>query len=158
MQAEPASRVGLIQALSIMTSVTISPPSDEEVRHGLPLGRRLREFNYRHIGEYPESQVVWLNAKDSNGVAIGGIRGTVHMYWLRVEFLWVEEAVRRAGVGGRLLAEAEARAREFGAQNSCLETLEWQAPDFYRKQGYVEVARLDNYVDGRYLAYMRKQL
>lgn len=70
-----------------MTSVTIYAPSNEEVRHGLPLGRRLREFNYKHIGEYPESQAILLNAKDSNGVAIGGIRGTVLMYWLRVEFL-----------------------------------------------------------------------
>lgn len=141
-----------------MTSVTIYTPSEEEVRHGLPLGRRLREFNYKHIGEYPESQVIWLNARDSNGIAIGGIRGTVHMYWLRVEFLWVEDAFRGAGVGSKLLAEAEARARELGVKNVGLETFEWQAPGFYRKQGYVEAVRLDNYVDGRYLAFMRKAL
>jgi GNAT superfamily N-acetyltransferase len=138
--------------------VTIYTPSDEEVRHGLPLGRRLREFNYEHIGEYPESQVVWLNAKDSSGVAIGGIRGTVLMGWLRIEFLWVEEAFRSSGVGGRLLAQAEAQARALGATNAGLETFEWQAPDFYRKQGYVEAARVEDYVDGRYLAYMRKPL
>jgi GNAT superfamily N-acetyltransferase len=141
-----------------MTSVTIYTPSEEEVRHGLPLGRRLREFNYKHIGEFPESQVIWLNARDSNGIAIAGIRGTVLMYWLRVEFLWVEDACRGAGVGSKLLAEAEARARKLGAKNVGLETFEWQAPDFYRKQGYVEAARLDNYVDGRYLAFMRKAL
>ncbi len=142
-----------------MTSaVTIYTPSDDEVRHGLPLGRRLREFNYRHIGEYPESQVVWLNAKDSNGVAIGGIRGTVLMYWLRVEFLWVEEAFRRSGIGGRLLQEAESRARELGAKQVGLDTFDWQAPDFYRKHGYTEAARLENYVDGHYSAFMRKEL
>ena len=141
-----------------MTSVTIYTPSEEEVRHGLPLGRRLREFNYKHIGEYPESQVIWLNAKYSNGIAIGGIRGTVHMYWLRVEFLWVDDAFRGAGVGSKLLAEAETRAHELGAKNVGLETFEWQAPAFYRKQGYVEAARLDDYVDGRYLAFMRKAL
>ncbi len=141
-----------------MTSVTIYTPSDEEVRYGLPLGRRLREFNYKHIGEYPESQVVWLNAKDSNGVAIGGIRGTVLMYWLRLEFLWVDDAFRGAGVGSRLLAEAEARGRELGAKNVGLETFEWQAPDFYRKQGYVEAARLENYFDDRDSAFMRKVL
>ena len=141
-----------------MTSVTIYTPSEEEVRHGLPLGRRLREFNYKHIGDYPESQIIWLNARDSNGTAIGGIRGTVLMYWLRVEFLWVDDAFRGAGVGSELLAEAEARARELGAKNVGLETFEWQAPVFYRKQGYVEAARLDNYVDGRYSAFMRKAL
>ena len=141
-----------------MTSVTIYTPSDEEVRYGLPLGRRLREFNYKHIGEYSESQVIWLNAKDSNGIAIGGIRGTVHMYWLRIEFLWVDDAFRGAGVGSKLLAEAETRARELGAKHVGLETFEWQAPGFYRKQGYMKAARLDDYVDGRYLAFMRKAL
>ena len=49
---------------------------------------------------------------------VGGIRGTVLMYWLRVEFLWVEDEFRRSGVGGRLLAQAEERARELGAKNS----------------------------------------
>ena len=80
------------------------------------------------------------------------------MYWLRVEFLWVDDAFRGAGVGSKLLAEAEARARELGAKNVGLETFEWQAPGFYRKQGYLEAARLDNYVDGRYSAFMRKAL
>ena len=53
-------------------------------------------------------------------MTVGGIRGTVLMYWLRVEFLWVEDEFRRSGVGGRLLAQAEERARELGAKNSGL--------------------------------------
>ncbi|OOG36540.1 N-acetyltransferase [Polaromonas sp. A23] len=141
-----------------MTSTTIYTPDDEEVRLGLPLGRRLREFNYRHIGEYPESTPIWLNAKDAHGNAIGGIRGLVVMHWLRVEFLWVEEAFQRSGVGSMLLAEAEAQAGELGAKNVGVETFEWQAPDFYRKQGYTEVSRVDNYVGTYYLAFFRKVL
>lgn len=137
---------------------TVYTPSEEEVRFGLPLGRRLREFNYRHIGEYPESRPIWLNAKDADGAAIGGIRGLVVMQWLRVEFLWVEEAFRRSGVGGMLLARAEAEARALGARNAGVETFEWQAPGFYRKQGYTEARRIDDYVDQFYLAFFRKAL
>ena len=141
-----------------MTAATICIASEEEVRSGQPLGRRLREFNYHFIGEYPESKAIWLNAKDADGVVIGGIRGFVVFHWLRVEFLWVEQASRRTGVGAELLAEAEIQARELGAKNAGVETFEWQAPEFYCKQGYTEATRLDDYVDGYYLAFMRKQL
>lgn len=137
---------------------TVYTPNEEEVRFGLPLGRRLREFNYLHIGEYPESRPIWLNAKDADGAAIGGIRGLVVMQWLRIEFLWVEEAFRRSGVGGMLLARAESEARDLGAKNAGVETFEWQAPGFYRKQGYTEVSRVDNYVGRFYLAFFRKAL
>lgn len=64
------------------------------------------------------------------------------LYWLRVEVLWVDEAARGRGIGSRLLAEAERLAREMGARNAALETFEWQAPRFYQKHGYEEVARL----------------
>ena len=33
---------------------------------------------------------------------------------------------------------------------------EWQAPRFYQKHGYEEVARLEGYAKGFYLALMKK--
>ena len=79
-------------------------------------------------------------------------------YWLRVEVLWVDEAARGKGIGSRLLAEAERLAREMGARNAALETFEWQAPRFYQKHGYEEVARLEGYAKHFYLALMKKSL
>ena len=50
-------------------------------------------------------------------------------------------------------------ARErWGARNAALETFEWQAPRFYQKHGYEEVARLEGYAKGFYLALMKKAL
>ena len=141
-----------------MTLLTIYSPSEEEVRSGMPLGRRLREFNYRHVGEYPESKPIWLNAKDANGSVVGGLRGLVVLYWLRIELLWVEEGLWRMGLGSKLLAEAESKARLLGASNSGVETFEWQAPGFYRKQGYAEATRVEDYVRGYHLSFMRKTL
>lgn len=137
--------------------VLIAPASDEEVRSG-EVGRRLREFNYAHIGEYPQQQYIRLNAKDADGRLLGGLRAVVALHWLRVEVLWVDEAVRHQGIGARLLAEAEKLAREQGARNAALETFEWQAPGFYAKQGYVEAARIDAYAGNFYLALMKKAL
>lgn len=138
-------------------TVVISPATEEEVRSG-EIGRRLRQFNYTHIGEYPATQYIRLNARAADGSVVGGIRAVVALYWLRVEVLWVDEAARGRGIGSRLLAEAERLAREMGARNAALETFEWQAPRFYQKQGYEEVARLEGYAKGFYLALMTKAL
>lgn len=138
-------------------NVTVSPATDEEVRSGY-VGRQLREFNYRYTGEYPEVQYVRLNARDADGQVVGGLRALVAMYWLRLEVLWVRDDARRNGVGSRLLAEAERIGRELGAKNAALETFEWQAPQFYARHGYEEVARMDKYVGEFYLAIMRKRL
>ena len=107
--------------------VVIAPATEEEVRSG-EVGRRLREFNYAHVGEYPQTQYIRLNAKDSDGRLLGGLRAVVALYWLRVEVLWVDESARRQGIGTRLLAEAEQLARQQGARNAALETFEWQRP------------------------------
>jgi GNAT superfamily N-acetyltransferase len=138
-------------------NVTVSATTDEEVRSGY-VGRQLREFNYRYTGEYPEVQYVRLNARDPHGQVVGGLRGVVAMYWLRLEVLWVRDDVRRSGIGSRLLMEAERIARELGAKNAALETFEWQAPQFYARHGYEEVARMDKYIGEFYLAIMRKRL
>ena len=114
-------------------TVAISPATEEEVQSG-EIGRRLREFNYTYVGEYPATEYIRLNA------------------------LWVDEAARGRGIGSRLLTEAERLAREMGARNAALETFEWQAPKFYLKHGYEEYARIDDYAPGFYLACMRKSL
>lgn len=140
-----------------MTTVTISPATDEEVLSGY-VGRQLREFNYRHVGQYPETQYVRLNARDDAGNVVGGLRALVALYWLRIEVLWVQENRRNSGIGSRLLTEAERMGRELGAKNAALETFEWQAPGFYAKHGYAEVARMEKYVGDFYLAIMHKAL
>jgi ribosomal protein S18 acetylase RimI-like enzyme len=137
--------------------VTVSPATEDEVRSGF-VGRQLREFNYKHVGEYPEVQAVRLNARSSEGQVVGGLRAIVAMHWLRVEVLWVHESCRRMGIGSRMLMEAERMAIELGARSSAVETFEWQAPGFYEKHGYVETGRFERYINNYYLALMRKPL
>jgi len=136
---------------------TVAPATDEEVRSGY-VGRQLREFNYRHVGEYPEVQYIRLNARDAEMQIVGGLRAIVAMYWLRIEVLWVRDDARRQGIGSQLLREAERLARGLGARNAALETFEWQAPRFYARHGYEEAARMDKYIGDFYLAIMRKAL
>jgi ribosomal protein S18 acetylase RimI-like enzyme len=137
--------------------VKIKPATEDEVRSGY-VGQQLREFNYGFVSEYPQAQYIRLNARDADGQVVGGLRAVVAMYWLRVEVLWVSETARGKGIGARLLAEGERMAMGMGAKNAALETFEWQAPRFYEKQGYQEASRIENYIGGFYLAFMRKSL
>lgn len=140
-----------------MSTVEIYTPTPEEVHSGV-LGRRMRQFNYGFVGEYGQSQPVWISAKNGQGELVGGLRGFVILEWLNVELLFVDEGVRHQGVGQALLAAAEDKARSLGARHATLNTFEWQARAFYLKQGYEEFARIDDYVPGFYLAYMKKAL
>ncbi|MDM0021056.1 GNAT family N-acetyltransferase [Variovorax saccharolyticus] len=140
-----------------MTAWTIIDAPQEEVRSG-ELGRRLRRFNYAVVGEYLDSQPVWLSARDPDDRMVGGLRGYVFLYWLHIDVLWVDETLRAAGLGSELLAQAEAKAKALGAHSAKLDTFEWQARDFYAKRGYREFGRIDNHTDGYYLAFMMKKL
>ena len=152
-----------------MSTVTITTASEEEVR-ALGLWRRMREFNYRIVGRYPEGQNVWLNAKDPEGQNVwlnakdaegnflGGFRGEIYFQWLFVNVLFVEEPHRDKGIGTRLLAEGEAHARKLGAIRSRLDTFDWQAPAFYLKHGYRELLRWPDYYQGHSASLMVKDL
>lgn len=140
-----------------MTALTIVEATQEEVRSG-ELGRRLRHFNYGFVGQYPESQPVWLNVKDEEGRLVGGMRGYVFLYWLHIDVLWVDEAARGNGLGSKLLERAEAKAKSLGAHSVKLDTFEWQARAFYARHGYQEFGRIDDHTKGYYLAFMMKKL
>ncbi|MEW2510768.1 N-acetyltransferase [Streptomyces sp. NPDC046870] len=90
-----------------------------------------------------------LWALDTAGGLAGGLVGHTWTTWLHVTYLWVDAAHRGAGLGTRLLAEAERiAATDRGCTASRLETWNFQAPDFYRKQGYEVVCVIPDYPPG----------
>ncbi|MEU5701932.1 GNAT family N-acetyltransferase [Streptomyces aurantiacus] len=90
---------------------------------------------------------VW--ALDPDGEVAGGLVGHTWTTWLHVAYLWVDAPHRGAGLGTRLLSRAEDVARTSrGCRGSRLETWDFQAPDFYRKQGYEVVCVIPDYPPG----------
>lgn len=90
---------------------------------------------------------VWV-LDDSDALA-GGLVGHTWTSWLHVSQLWVDERHRGAGLGSQLLAQAERLARrDRGCTAVRLETWDFQAPDFYRKQGYEVVCVIPDYPPG----------
>ncbi|MGW0906810.1 GNAT family N-acetyltransferase [Streptomyces sp. NPDC002853] len=90
---------------------------------------------------------VWL-MEETEGL-VGGLAGHTWGRWLHVNYLWVSERHQGAGFGARLLAEAERIAREEReCLNSRVETWDFQAPGFYRGQGYEVVSVIPDYPQG----------
>jgi ribosomal protein S18 acetylase RimI-like enzyme len=121
------------------------------------LRRRLRDTNtaaspvLRALRGTPHEREAPLHvwALDANGDLAGGLVGHTWTTWLHVTYLWVDGRHRGAGLGSRLLAKAEHLATtERGCTAARLETWDFQAPDFYRRQGYDVVCVIPDYPPG----------
>ncbi|MGW5130261.1 GNAT family N-acetyltransferase [Streptomyces levis] len=122
------------------------------------LRTRLREANtaaspvLRALRGTPDERDVPLHVwavNDADGNLAGGLVGHTWATWLHVTYLWVDERHRGRGLGAGLLARAEHIAvTERACRMSRLETWDFQAPRFYRKQGYEVVCVVPDYPPG----------
>jgi GNAT superfamily N-acetyltransferase len=87
-----------------------------------------------------------------DGEIVGGVIGATYWNWLYINLMWIRKDLRGQGYGTKLLTLAEDEARQRGAKHAYLDTFSFQAPDFYKKQGYEEFGRLDNF-PGQYTRY-----
>jgi len=124
--------------------------------------RRIREPMYASnirksgIGDYTPLNLL---LKDARSTTVGGLIGSSHWGWLHVELMWVDEAVRRRGLGRQLLLTAEKLARRRKCRHAWLETLSFQgALPFYTSLGYVQFAVLEDYPEGHRKYFLRKDL
>ena len=83
--------------------------------------------------------------EDENGVKKAGLTGEIYGNWLCIKYLWVSAELRNQGFGSKLQQKAEADALSQGARYVFVDTFDFQAPAFYRKQCYQEVFRLFDY-------------
>ncbi|HEU5046860.1 MAG TPA: GNAT family N-acetyltransferase [Rickettsiales bacterium] len=80
---------------------------------------------------------------------VGSLIGKVFLNWLHVDMIWVQENMRRIGLGSKLMELAKSKAKEMGLSGIEVWTQSWQAPEFYRKLGYDEFATLDDFIPGQ---------
>ena len=89
---------------------------------------------------------------------VGGLVGETFLGWLYVSALWVADDFGGHGYGTRIMQAAEKEARRRGMTGVYLDTLSFQAPEFYAKLGYREFGRLDNFPAGHDRRWLAKAL
>lgn len=97
---------------------------------------RIEDKNIEELGVY---------IRDTTGHVVAGLIGSVHGLWMTVKYLWISEELRGQGVGSQILSKAEEIAKEHGCKYVFLDTFDFQAPEFYKKRGYIEAFTLENY-------------
>ena len=95
--------------------------------------------------------------KDHEGNLVGGVITTMYRYSMYVETLWIDEAYRKFGYGSQLMRQAEETARAHGCTMMQLDTFNYQAPEFYKKLGFVQYGEL-GYKEGFVRHYLMKRL
>lgn len=136
-------------------TITFEPQAPKETLDVIYQG--LSAYNQRVLGE-EHFTPVRLIARDDAGQIVAGLLGDLYFNWLYIAILWVREEWRGRGIGSRLMAQVEAYAAAEGRTHVHVDTFDFQAPDFYRRLGYVEHGALGPYGDGHIRYYFQKVL
>jgi ribosomal protein S18 acetylase RimI-like enzyme len=111
------------------------------------LEEQVNEFNFATTG-FRDARLLVTMLRDAVGRVYAGLSGHTWGGAAEIRFLWVDESHRRSGIGSRLLRAAEEEARSRGCRKIVLSTHSFQAPDFYRKQGYIVAGECLDYPRG----------
>ena len=135
--------------------ISIDTDTADELRHAVNSG--LYAYNDQFAGPMG-NRALTIGARDVDKKIIGGLLAGLQpgWKWMHVDRLWVDESHRRAGIGRLLLEAAEKEAQKLGCLHVGVETFEFQAREFYEKQGYSVYAVQEDYPVGHRKFLLRK--
>ena len=129
-------------------------PTENEIKY---IREALNQFNNEKVGEDGHTPLSIVEY-DEHGNTIGGILGGTYWGWMYVDILWVHENHRKQGIGSKLLSMAEQEAIRRGCHHVHLDTMSWQAPEFYKKHGYEVIGVLPDIPSGNQKYLLKKDL
>ncbi|MBD2097095.1 GNAT family N-acetyltransferase [Trichocoleus sp. FACHB-591] len=136
-----------------MITVQLEPDVSQQDR--MTLVELIRQFNHQFFTP-SEWQSIAIMARDNSGVIAGGALGEIGCSWFYIRVLVVREDLRHQGIGTRLLETAEQVGREQNCVGIHLETLDFQAKEFYGRLGYSVFGVQENYPRGFNRYFMQK--
>lgn len=129
-------------------------PTDADVS---PIDHGLHSYNQR-AADLAAIHRFACYARSREGTLVGG---ALARWWgtaCELQQIWVDEALRRRGIGASLMQQVEATAIERGCRLLYLDTFSFQAPEFYYRLGYETACRLEGFPDGGSKFILRKAL
>lgn len=129
-------------------------PTEKEISF---INGALEKFNDEKVGR-DNHQLLNIIEYDEKGNIIAGILGGTYWGWMHIDILWVHENFRKKGIGSQLLKSAEAEALKRGCHSVHVDTMSWQAPEFYKKHSYKIISELNDIPTGYKKYHLIKQL
>jgi ribosomal protein S18 acetylase RimI-like enzyme len=117
----------------------------------------LKKFNDEKVGS-DNHELLNIVEYDENKNIIAGILGGTYWGWMHIDILWVDENFRKKGIGTQLLKAAEEEAIKRGCHSVHVDTMSWQAPVFYKKNGYTIISELNDIPQGNKKYHLIKNL
>ncbi len=96
--------------------------------------------------------------RDENDKIVGGCNGWLYYGCMYLEQLWIDEMYRGQNFGTKLVQAAEDLAKSKGCSFFTMETMDWEALDFYKKLGYRVEGEVRGYDKGTIMYQLRKDL
>ncbi|KWF18691.1 GNAT family N-acetyltransferase [Burkholderia pseudomultivorans] len=122
------------------------------------ISRKLGEFNDAVTGRADSASLDVYVTDPATGEVLGGLTGRTSLGLFFIDLFYLPDSLRGGGVGSRLLQTAEAEAKRRGCSRAVLYTISFQAPGFYRKQGYEVFGEVPCEPEGASRVFMVKLL
>jgi GNAT superfamily N-acetyltransferase len=129
-------------------------PSEEDVQH---VWDGLVAFNLQHA-KADNLQLLRIFLRDESGTIKGGLLGEIFWNWCHIAILWLDDSIRGEGYGSQILHLAEQEALARGCIGMYVDSMSFQAPDFYRKRGYTQWGQLNDFPPGHQRIFFQKSL
>jgi len=129
-----------------------SPEDEAVVRDGLSA------YNFEKAGYRDQRPLAILVSDPETGDVVGGLLGGTSFGLLRIDRFFLPESLRKHGLGTQIIKAAEDEGRRRGCSRALLTTLSFQAPGFYKRQGWEVIAELEGEAPAPSRFLMTKQL
>jgi ribosomal protein S18 acetylase RimI-like enzyme len=134
---------------------TLQPDPTPEERYGII--DPLIAYNEAQAGPSNRKEFAFA-VRSEKGEFVGGLLGMTHWNHFFVSSLYVDQRFRKEGIGGELMARAEALALDQGCDAIYLDTFDFQAPGFYEKLGFNVFGIIEDYPPGHQRFFLVKRL
>jgi len=124
------------------------------------IGKELTSYNRSKVPFTQDIPFIKMNYKiEENGKVIAGIISVLYCWnCLFIDLLFVEEKYRNQGYGKALLQKVEYEAKKQKCHLIHLDTFDFQAKEFYMKNGFEVFGILDDCPKGHRRYYLKKSL
>jgi GNAT superfamily N-acetyltransferase len=151
---EPLAQGTTSAAWKVQAMEDPADPACDRVRQWLREHNWAANADYMRLWQQPENDArpLIVLAEDDHAV-IGGLLAETQFTWLKISIIAVHPGFRTRGVGAALLAEAERLAGARGCRHVYVDTMEYQAPHFYLRQGFTIAGEIPDWDSRGHLKY-----